>query len=291
MITTFAHTAAALVLNNGGTLGLAPGTNQVVTKIEGWHGSAGIRRNQTDKLWQHGQFSERGYKTARVITLGGHIETQTRAEAAQLVDTLAAIMGDGELGTFTVNDVDQGTRWAPVQLEGAVEIDWDSGLEIDVTVDMSSPDPWKYGLAASYTTPKAAPGGGLDNDPSLFNTDTDVLDFGDAGDAGLIVIQNTGTAPAPLIISAAGYWPASGWTMTEVNTGRRLVYAAANIAEDFVRLDSSDGTVLLNGLSDRSINLTVREWPELTPGQNTFLFEAGSDAYPLFTITAAPAWW
>lgn len=291
MITRFAHTAAALVLDNGGTLGLAPGTNQTVTDIKGWHGSAGVRSNETPKLWQHGIFSERSYKTERVITLSGHIETQTRAEAAQLVDTLAAIMGDGELGTFTVNDVDQGTRWAPVKLAGAVEVNWDSGLEIDVTVDMTSPDPYKYGTAASYTTGKSDPGGGLDNDPALFNNDTDVMDFGEGGTAGLIVINNTGTAPAPLVITAAGYWPASGWAMTEVNTGRRLVYSAANIADDYVRLDSSDGTVMLNGISDRNINLTVREWPELTPGQNTYLFEAGDTAFPLFTITAAPAWW
>jgi hypothetical protein len=291
MITRWTHTAATIALENGGTLGLNPGTNQVVTDIKGWHGSAGVRHNSTDKLWQHGTFSERGYKTNRVITLAGHIETITRTEAAALVDTLAAILGDGELGTFTVDDIDQGVRWAPVQLEGAVEVTWDGGIEIDVVVDMSSPDPWKYGPAASYTTAKADPGGGLDNDPALFNSDTDVLDFGDAGDAGLIVIQNTGTAPAPLIIQASGYWPASGWTMTEVNTGHRLVYSATNLIEDYVRLDSTDGTVLLNGVSDRSTNLTVREWPVLTPGQNTYLFEAADDAFPLFTITAAPAWW
>jgi Phage tail protein len=290
MITTFAHTAAALVLTNGGTLGLAPGTNQVVTGIKGWHGSAGIRSNETPKLWQHGIFSERGYKTERVITLQGHIETQTRAEAAALVDTLAAIMGDGELGTFTVNDLDQGTRWAPVKLAGAVEVEWDSGLEIDVTVDMTSPDPWKYGPARSYSTGKADPGGGLDNDPALFN-DSDVIDFGEGGTSGTVTIINEGTAPAPLIFDVNGYWPETGWTITEVGTGRRLVYVGENIATDHVVLDGADGTVMLNGVSDRGDNLIVREWPQLQPGPNTYLFEAVGEAWPLLTVTAAPAWW
>jgi hypothetical protein len=291
MITTFTHTAATLQLDNGATLGLAPGTNQVVTEIKGWHGSAGIRRNTTPKLWQHGIFSERGYKTERVITLQGHIETQTRAEAAALVDTLAAIMGDGELGTLTVDDVDQGTRWAPVQLAGAIEIEWDSGLEIDVTVDMVSPDAMKYGLAASYTTGISAPGGGMDNDPALFNNDTDVIDFGDGGTAGTVTIINEGTAPVPAVFTVNGYWDAAGWVITELGTGRRLVYTGANLIEDRVVLDSSDGTVMLNGISDRSDNLTVREWPLLVPGPNTYLFEALGNSSMLLTVTAGPAWW
>jgi hypothetical protein len=291
MITTFQHTAAALVLNNGVTLGLAPGTNQTVVDIKGWHGSAGIRRNETPKLWQHGIFSERGYKTERVLTLVGHIEAQTRAEAAALVDTLAAIMGDGDLGTLTVNDVDQGTRWAPVQLAGAVEINWDSDLQIDVTVDMVSPDAMKYGPASDYTTGAAAPGGGMDNDPSLFNNGSDVIDFGEGGTAGTVTITNTGTAPAPVVITVNGYWPAEGFTITQVGSGRRLVYVGANLIEDRVVLDSTDGTVMLNGVSDRSDNLTVREWPELQPGPNTFLFEPAPGSSALMTVRAASAWW
>ncbi len=292
MITTFTHTAAALVLDNGATLGLAPGTNQVVTELKGWHGSAGIRRNSTPKLWQHGIFSERGYKTERVITLSGHIETATRAEAAQLVDTLAAIMGDGELGTLTVNDADQGTRWAPVQLAGAVEIDWDSGLEIDVTVDMVSPDAMKYSLPASYVTGTAAPGGGMDNDPSLFNNGSDVIDFGDdVGNAGTVTIINEGRAPVAAVFTVNGYWPAEGWTITEIGTGHRLVYVGANLIEDRVVLNGNDGTVLLNGVSDRSDNLTVREWPLLQPGPNTYLFEAAPGSSALMTVTAVSAWW
>jgi hypothetical protein len=291
MITTFAHTAVALQLDNGGTLGLAPGTNQVVVDIQGWHGSAGIRSNETAKLWQHGIFAERGYKTERVVTVKGHIETLTRGEAAQLVDTLAAIMGDGELGTLTVNDVDQGTRWAPVKLAGAVEVNWDSGLEIDVVVDLVSPDPWKYGASQTYTTGTAAPGGGMDNDPALFNNDTDVIDFGEGGTAGTITINNTGTAPAPAVFTINGYWDAAGWMITEIGTGRRLVYTGANMIEDRVILDGADGTVMLNGVSDRSDNLTVREWPLLTPGPNTYLFEALGASSMLLTITAAPAWW
>jgi hypothetical protein len=292
MITRFAHTAAALTLENGGVLGLAPGTNQVVVDIQGWLGSAGIRRNETDKLWQHGIFSERGYKTQRVLTLKGHIETQTRAEAANLCDSLAAIMGDGTLGTFTVNDIDQGTRWVPVQLAGAVEITWDSGLQVDVTVDMVAPDAYKFGLAASYSTATAAPGGGMDNDPSLFNNETDVMDFGEGGTAGTVTIINAGTAPVPAVFTVNGYLPdGGGFTITEVGTGRRLVYSAANLIEDRIVMDGNDGTVLLNGVSDRSDNLTVREWPLLTPGPNTYLFETTPGSSALLTVVAASAWW
>lgn len=291
MITRFAHTAATLQLENGGIFGLAPGTNQVVTDIQGWHGSAGVRANETAKLWQHGIFTEQSYKTERVITMKGHIETDTRAEAADLCDSLAAIMGDGQLGTFTVNDIDQGTRWAPVKLAGAVEVNWDGGQEIDVVVDLVAPDPWKFGLAATYTTGTAAPGGGMDNDPALFNNDSDVIDFGEGGTSGTVTIINTGTAPAPAVFEVAGYWNAAGFSITEISTGRRLVYVGANLIEDRIVLDGNDGTVMLNGVSDRSDNLTVREWPLLQPGPNTYLFEALGDSSMLMTVTAVSAWW
>jgi hypothetical protein len=289
LITNFQHTAATLLLRNGDTFGLQPGTNQVVTDIKGWHGSAGIRRKSTPKLWQHGIFPERGWKTERVISLQGHISTATRGEAADLCDSLAAILGDGTFGTFTVDDADQGLRTAEVQLDGPVEIGWDSGTEIDVTVDMVAPDPRKYGPLQSFTTGASMPGGGLDNDPSLFNNETDVLDFGEGGTSGTITIINAGKAPAAVAFEAQGYWP-DEIIITEVGTGRRLRYILPNLIEDTLYLDGAAGTVMLNGVADRSEYLVERGWPVLNPGTNTYLFEA-PDASVILTARAASAWW
>lgn len=162
MITTLeATTSALLQLTNGATIGLAPGTNQVVTALKGWHGSAGVRRNSTPRLWAHGSFTERGWKNERVISLSGHVSCGDRGEAAALVDKYAALFGDGLPGVFVVNDADQGERRAEVVLAGAIEVDWDGGLEVDFTVDMVAPDPRKYGPLSAAVTEPSAPGGGL----------------------------------------------------------------------------------------------------------------------------------
>lgn len=291
MITTFLAQSAALTLTNGGTIGLAPGTNQVLTELKGWHGSAPVRRESTDRLWAHGSFSERGWKGERVITMSGHVTAETRTEAAGICDELAALFGDGELGRFTVNDVDQGTRYADVYLAGRIDVDWDSDREIDFTLDMVAPDPRKYGGLEEYVTGSAVPGGGLDNDPSLFNNTENVLDFGDGGPQGSVTIVNTGTAPSTLIFEVHGLVPASGFIITESGTGRQLVYSSFIHTGDYLVLNSADGTVLMNGVSDRSVNLTRREWPVLKPGSNSYIFDVVESPAALMIARAASAWW
>lgn len=289
MITTFeATTSALLQLTNGGTIGLAPGTNQVVTDIKGWHGSAGMRRNSTPRLWAHGNFMERGWKSSRVVTLSGHVSCSTRAEAAALCDTYAALFGDGTPGVFVVNDLDQGYRQAEVVLAGAIDVRWDGGLEVDFDVDMEAPDPRKYGQALSSMTGPSNPGGGLQFD--LFTTNG-VLDFSTGGDSGTVTIQNQGTADSPVAFDITGYAP--GFTITEEATGRQLIYTATVMDGDVLTLDAADGSVTLNGTADRSSYLSRRDWTNLQPGaSSTFLFESnGADASAKMTVRAASAWW
>ncbi|WNO26037.1 minor tail protein [Arthrobacter phage Wildwest] len=158
---TFATTAASLTLTTGEMLELQPGTNQVLTLLDGWFSPAGTRREGTSRLWAHGSFSERGWRDQRVITVGGHIFTETRAEAAAMTDTLAAALADGTAGKFIVDDADLGYREASVYITGNPDVKWNGGLDIFFMIDMVAPDPRKYGEPVNVGTPAAAPGGGL----------------------------------------------------------------------------------------------------------------------------------
>lgn len=294
MITTFLTTAAALTLNNGATIGLAPGTNQVVTDIKGWTSPAPVRRVKTDRLWAHGSFGERGWRDERLVTLSGHIECGSRSEAAQLTDQLAATLADGTAGTFTVNDTDLGTRYATVYLTGTPAVDWDSGIEIDFTVDMIANDPRKYGPASPTSTPVSNPGGGLGLD--LFTQNTPgILDFGANGSPGTATVTNQGTADAAPVHVVTGYAP--GFTITETTTGARLIYTATVPAGHTLTLSAFDGSVMLDGNTDRSTYLSRREWANVPgsatgPTSRTFLFESpGADSNAKLTTTLGSAWW
>lgn len=161
-LSTFTTTSASLTLTTGEMLELQPGTNQVLTHLDGWFSPAGTRREGTARLWAHGSFSERGWRDQRVITVGGHIFTETRTDAANMTDTLSAALADGTAGTFIVDDADLGYREATVYITGTPTVNWDGGLDIFFMIDMVAPDPRKYGEPLTVSTVASAPGGGLD---------------------------------------------------------------------------------------------------------------------------------
>lgn len=117
-----------------------------------------------------------------------------------------------------------------------------------------------------------------------------VLDFGILGEDGIATITNAGNADTTVLVSVAGPAP-QGFTATEISTGRKLTYVGALGNGDYVELDSSDGTVLLNGYADRGTLLTVRDWFTLDKRQtSSYKIEAPSGS-PVMTVSASPAWW
>ena len=138
--------AGSLKLRNGYDLGWAPGaaTYLVGKGIEGWIGSAPMRRSSDPRMSAHGTHAERGWRDERLITVNGHHVAASRAAAGQFADDIAAYLGDGESGTFTVDDASLGSRWATVYLApGAVEARWTGGVDVDFQVSMVAPDPRK----------------------------------------------------------------------------------------------------------------------------------------------------
>lgn len=288
-LSTFATTAASLTLTTGEMLSLQPGTNQVLTSLEGWYSPAGTRRSGTERLWAHGSFSERGWREQRVISVGGHIYTDTRAAAAEMTDTLSAALADGTAGQFIVDDADLGRRTATVYITGAPTVSWQGGLDILFEIDMVAPDPRKYGELVTSSTPAASPGGGLVFD--LFTgQNAGVLDFGDTGNPGTVTFENVGTADTAPVFTVTGYAP--GFTITEVNSGARLVYSQTLAAGQSLVLNAADGSVLLDGYADRSAYLTRREWTRVNgKTRATYLFESPGNAGASLQIGAKPAWW
>lgn len=296
-ISTIATTAASLTLTTGQQVDLRPGTNQVLTDLEGWWSGPGVRRPDTPRLWTHGSFSERGFREARIITVHGHAFADSRREAATLTDELNATLADGTRGTFRVEDVDLGARWAHVYLADAPTVVWDGNTDVTYAVDMIAPDPRKYADAAVLTTGPAAPGGALQFD--LFAVRSEggqategipgVLDFGGIGSPGKVTFTNAGTADTAPVFIVRG--PALGFTITEIASGRRLVYEDIVAPGQTLRLDASDGSVLLDGYADRSRALTRREWTRVPgSGAATYLFECPS-ADALLTLEVCSAWW
>lgn len=220
-LSTFTTTSASLTLTTGEMLELQPGTNQVLTHLDGWFSPAGTRREGTSRLWAHGSFSERGWRDERIVTLGGHIFTESRTDAANMTDTLAAALADGTAGKFIVDDVDLGYREASVYITGTPTVNWDGNLDIFFMIDMVAPDPRKYGELVTVGTTAAAPGGGLIM--PLFS-------------GGLGSLLRTNYAKQPSVEYASDKWTSYGSSVTGAvmtNGGKygqnyfRLTYSAS----------------------------------------------------------------
>jgi hypothetical protein len=291
-VTTFEQTAVQLYLSVGYLLGLAPGTDRFVTDIKGWNTGAAVRRPKTERLNGHGNFHDRGYKDARYPSISGHYVAPSRAAAAAFVDEINAVMADGTEGVLEVNDIDLGVRRSTVYLLGP-DVNWHGGVDVAFSLDFEAPDPRKYSDTVSGFTGVATPGGGLYL--PLFGSPGDggYLDFGTGGSLGTVTITNRGSAESDPRFIVTGYAP--GFTITERETQRRLVYTDSVPEGQSLTLNSADGTVLLNGdqSQDRSTGLILDQWPDMPGGTTrTYLFESsGAGPTALLTAEVDPAWW
>jgi hypothetical protein len=284
-------TSTSIVVNVGDDSGLLGDTVIHVDDFKGWYGGgSGVRKSAKSRLIAHGQFAERGYRDASLITLDGIAWAPDRAGGAKLVDLLSSLLADGNEGTLTVNDPDMGTRAAKVSLYGPPKITWDTNTDVEFSIDMLAADPRKYSPIRYSSTGTAVGGSGL----ALPLFASGVLDFGSSsGSTGMVTLVNNGTADASPVFQVFGYAP--GFTITRTGsggTGARIVYGDTVQTGSYVLIDSSDGSVMLDGYNDRSGQLDVSEFETLAKGESaTWLFESPGNTNAQLQVGLADAWW
>lgn len=263
----------------------------VVETLEGWWGSPGVRGNVTPRLWAHGDFAEKAWRTGRIINVAGRVYADTTGGIVEAQDKVAAILGEGDMGLFTVLDPWAGeARNARVKLAPGtqVNVDWDLPGSFRYQFTLHAPDGRKYGQYSEYTTKAARAGGGLEF--PLFQQATPVMDFGEPGIPGTVTVTNTGKAPTAPVFKVTG--ELLNFSIVEQGTASRLYYKDPIPAGHYVMLDAADGSVQMDGYADRSASLSRREWTLIQPGQSaTYLFESPGAVGSEMTLGMAPAWW
>ncbi|MBC2877435.1 MULTISPECIES: phage distal tail protein [Streptomyces] len=105
------------------------------------------------------------------------------------------------------------------------------------------------------------------------------LQWGQAGSSGLITVVNTGDAPASPVVTFRG--PLRLPSLTRIDDGTRLEYDIALAPSDTLTVDTSAGTVLLNGSASRIHTATTYSAPEqtflLAPGDTAFAFRCAPE--------------
>lgn len=254
----------------------------VFNEVDGWHDGAAVEVESQSRTVAHGQFAQQGRRGGRTITVSGSVVAPDRAQAGDAVDRISSLLAGGEFGRFDFHDADQGCRWANVQLAATPDVVWDRDVFVKFQLQFLAPDAYRYGQTSSASVGFAESSGSGAVFPAFPGG---VMDFGPLPDFGLVSIQNPGSAPASPVFTVTG--PTSGFVITDVRTGKRNTFIGPVGEDQTLTIDASDGSVLLQGVADRSGDFIVEAWPSIPARSlSKFLFEPLTGATPA-TLTAS----
>lgn len=286
--------APALVTIDGLEIGTVDDDGVVLTfnKIDGWHGGPGSRSSFTDRPNDHGSFDARVYRTARVVTISGLATAPSRMAVALKLHKLTAALAEGQLGPVVVDDLDYGTLSISARLTDGPLVDWNSSAnQWAWQIQVTAPDPRKYGPPVSVPTNLPAPGSGGLVFP-LFQG-SGKLQFGTPGTSGRITLVNPGTADAWPTFQVTG--PViGGLSLTDVDSGRQIVWLGdVPDGATLLIIDSTSGHAELNGALRDDQLVTKQWWPVPKFGASTVQFSTLGVAGQTGTLTATirPSYW
>lgn len=264
-------------------------TGFVYTNLEGWYDGPEVRTNFTARPYANGSFDAPVFRGVRTITLTGTYVGADHGSSLQAAQQLTALLGDGSVGSVTVDSIT-----AAVRLSAPPLLSWLGGLDFAFQVSFTAVDPKKYGPTTTvgpYVL--AAATGGLIF--PLFMP-SGVLSWGTLPTPQTLTLNNPGTAEAPVVLTVAANGAAltGGFQILEQTTGRALRFVDNLAAGDIVVFDSGAGTVVIDGTADRRGSLSVAQWtPVPALSARTFYLAplGGANTTASLTASMRPAYW
>ena len=244
----------------------ADGVEWWVTKEDGWSGGPGVRLELSDRPQRDGSFDAPSFRSARVITLEGTAIAPDEWIRERAKDRLAALLADGSGLTPLVVAERTVRRTALVRLSSAIKIVDTTPVSFDWSVQVTAPDPLRYGAVLHAETcglPRPARGMAF---PVRFP-----LVFGQ-GEGGVLALVNSGTATVRPVWTITG--PCDQPVIRNDSTGERMAFSLSLAEGDVLTVDSAARTVFLGEASRRAALLPRSKWFGLPPGSTTIGFEA-----------------
>lgn len=229
-----------------------------VANLTGWDDLPDTTDMSQPRTRGHGDHVGDLYSRARVVTVNGNIASRANRDGLA-----AAIIAASSLSS-TVEDLTI-TSLGRTLTAGARVIartlpiaeDYASGL-VPFMLQWRCPNPLRFGPEQSASTHLPEAGGGLAW--PLFGSG--FLDWGAPGTPGQITLTNPGDADAGIVFEIAGGSTVGLQLGFEISSddGQRITYPTFVPPGQTLTADTDDGSVLAEGATDRTGELTRADW-------------------------------
>ena len=254
------------------------GTEVYVLSIDGWEEGADLDVDRIRRS-RAGEFAQPGKPVGRVVTIEGRAKSPDHISSMRLRREIGALLADGGFAELVMEHRADLQLWATVQRLSRPQFTQYTPKFFDWRLTFLAADHLLYGLASTATTGFATSPEGAGLVFPLFDPDG-VLDFGAVPTSdGTVTISNDGNAPAYPVFSIDGPTPPGGFRIVELSTGRRITFLGDVPAGSSLVMDSSDGSVVINGGPSRLGDTIVSRWPSIPAHSSaTYLFAPESSS-------------
>jgi len=240
--------------------------------LQGFFDGVNVKRTETTRPNQWGDFSEPGLLGARHITLTGAAVASSPEELLSMRDEFTALLSHGEYKEISVQNSVQ-KRYITVALEGSPS--WVQKIDTTAVwkLELYAPDPRMFGPQQSIQITDSTVSGGIDYPMNY------PVNYGGGIKVMAVSMFNAGNTEAWPVFKVTGDFM-QGFSITD-GGDNKITYEGIVTMTAPVTIDTGAGTARQGGI-DKSVNLSKREW---------FNIPAGKSIQPLFLPKQDAAGW
>lgn len=251
---------------------LGPGTPYELADVSGLGELPAVSDEDEDLAGGDGEYHGDDTVRGRTITLAVEVAgdgSTTLAAALAVLEMVTRPKRDVELWALLPTWSSPRRCTARVRRRAMRTDDvYEAGLS-SVAVQLRAADPVLYGPDVTASTGFPQPVGGLRYPLYTDGAGANLgwLDYGPSATRGRIMLGNSGSADVWPWFEVLGPTPPGGFALVRTDDGARVQFEAPVGAGALLRLDSIDGSAVIDGVSDRGGALTWRDWWPVRAGE------------------------
>lgn len=245
-----------------------------------------------EKVMTDGWYSNIPVFQGRTITIEGHIIGRCTETCLASWDLLKRTVGGADMSlTVTLGDVRRQVQ--VMQSSSAPLVKWAGVNMLKFSLSLTSLSPYLFGMdLVSERTGLPKTVGGM-TFPYGFTTDatgsTSRWAWSETAVTGYVQLQNTGTAPSPVLIRVDG--PVVNPQVTQAGSDRVMAFDVSLGSGHYILINGQTHEILVDGTDPARGCVKSREWSQAEIGTNVWGFNASefSDAARM-TVSFYPAY-